>query len=722
MAKRGRPRKNKVQVEEEYYSLSPETKKAIFIVVLFALAVISSLSFLDLAGSAGQLISMALAIAFGLTKYLFPIILICLAYVLTQPSKYAPTWINYLGILIFILSFNGLIHLIVTRNILDTATDYAFAGLGGGLSGLALSYPLNQGLGFWASVVLLLAFTIISILLIFNTTLETLLDRTKLSNIGSFVSNPLKRNSGDDDDFDEEDDDDDEEESETNETEEIELEEDENEGLETIGQPIKTSGIFKKTPTAVENKFAESKFRNLQYDLPLGLLNGKSTKPKSGDVNLAMERIESTLHNFGIDIEMGEVNVGPTVTQYSFKPAEGIKLSRITTLNNDLALALAAHPIRIEAPIPGKSLVGIEVPNHQPALVPLRPIIDNKDFQEQKSKLSLGLGKDVSGKNWHCDLGKMPHLLVAGATGSGKSVCLNTIILSLVYQNSPETLRLILVDPKRVEFTVYNGIPHLLTPVITDVTKTINALRWAIHEMDQRFDILSKAGKRNIESYNEHSQVKMPYIVIVIDELADLMTAASAEVEGSIIRLTQMARAIGIHLVVATQRPSVDIITGLIKANIPGRIAFSVASSMDSRTILDSIGAEKLIGKGDMLFQTAELSKPRRLQGAFVSDREIKNVVNFLKQLAGEPEYDESIVEKQSNKSSFDFGGDEADDELFDEAKSVVLQAGKASASLLQRRLRIGYARAARLIDILEEKGIVGAADGARRGQKPIIV
>ena len=455
----------------------------------------------------------------------------------------------------------------------------------------------------------------------------------------------------------------------------------------------------------------------VKVDLPINLLDDKKSKPTSGDIKVGLEKIQKTLENFHIPVEMGEVQVGPTVTQYTLKPSEGIKLSRITALNNDLALAMAAHPIRIEAPIPGKSLVGIEVPNQKPAVVRIREILDTPEFKNRKTNITIALGKDVSGKAWVDDIGHMPHLLVAGATGSGKSVCLNAIIISLLYENNPDTLRMILVDPKRVEFPVYNGIPHLLTPVITDVTKTVYALRWAISEMDRRFDTLQKAKKRNLESYNLATKEKMPHIIIIIDELADLMVAAAAEVEACIIRLTQMARAVGIHLVVATQRPSVDVITGLIKANIPCRIAFSVASLMDSRTILDTSGAEKLVGKGDMLFMTPTTAKPRRLQGAYVSDDEIKRVVDFLRHAAGEPDYQTEITDKAatSGSTSFDFnGGGDSDDDLFDEAKKLVIESGKASASYLQRRLRIGYARAARLIDLMEEAGIVGPGDGAK--------
>ena len=458
---------------------------------------------------------------------------------------------------------------------------------------------------------------------------------------------------------------------------------------------------------------------HVKIDLPLDLLSGKIGKPTSGDIKTNAMVIQRTLENFGIPVEMNEVSVGPTVTQYTFKPAEGIKLAKITTLSNDLALALAAHPIRIEAPIPGKSLVGVEVPNQSKAVVGLREILESSDFKARKSNLTIALGKDVSGKGWSYDLPKMPHLLVAGATNSGKSVCLNSIIISLLYQNNPDDLRFIMVDPKRVELTVYGGIPHLLTPVITDVPKTVNALKWCLNEMDRRFELLSKHYKRNILSYNEKAKPdeKMPYIVFIIDELADLMVAAGRDIEGSVIRLAQMARAVGIHLILATQRPSVDVITGFIKANMPARIAFSVASGVDSKTILDTLGAEKLLGQGDMLFVTAEISKPKRLQGAYVSDNEIKRIVNHIKEQGGGTNYVEGITERQKVKGIAGMGldGEGGDsDELLEEAKELIINSGKASTSYLQRRLSIGYARAAKLIDLLEEAGVVGPGNGSK--------
>ncbi|MFH2018965.1 MAG: DNA translocase FtsK, partial [bacterium] len=458
----------------------------------------------------------------------------------------------------------------------------------------------------------------------------------------------------------------------------------------------------------------------IDYNLPLlDLLFTSKSKPTAGDIKGSSAVIKDTFNNFGIEVDMGEIRVGPTVTQYSLKPASGIKVSRITALSNDLALALAAHPIRIEAPIPGQSLIGIEVPNQKVAMVTLRELLESQEHRERKHNMTIALGKDVAGKVWFGDLPKMPHLLIAGSTGSGKTVCINTVILSLLFQNTPDTLRMIMVDPKRVELTLYNGIPHLLTPVITDPGKTVNALKWTIGEMERRFDLLAKCGNRDIDSYNKtHGEESMPHIVFIIDELADLMSMAASEVEAGIIRIAQMARAVGIHLIVATQRPSVEVITGLMKANIPARIAFSVASLIDSRTILDCQGAEKLLGRGDMLFLTAELSKPKRIQGAYVSEDEMKHVVKYLKEQCGEPVYDESIVSKSTGGSggaSNIFGGASDDvDALFEDAKKLVIESGKASASLLQRRLKVGYARAARLLDEMEEAGVVGPADGAK--------
>lgn len=468
-----------------------------------------------------------------------------------------------------------------------------------------------------------------------------------------------------------------------------------------------------------------------KYSLPpVDLLSRNETVPQSGNIKENSQIIKKTLENFGIPVEMAEVNVGPAVTQYAFKPAEGVKLSKITTLSNNLALALAAHPIRIEAPIPGKSLVGIEVPNKVRATVVLRNLITENTYQQDPAHLLIALGKDVSGTPVYTDLAEMPHMLVAGATGTGKTIFLNSLILSLLYKSTPENLRMIMVDPKRVEFQNYNDIPHLLCPVIYDASKTINALQWLAKEMERRFEVFSEVSSRNIKSYNSNKTIiaegkTLPYIVLIIDELADLMAAKGKELEAGIVRLAQMARATGIHLVLATQRPSVEVITGLIKANISSRISFQVTSQVDSRTVIDTSGAEKLLGMGDMLFLSSKSSKLTRVQGPYVSEKEVKKVTDWLgeqsKQIE-EPQTTliESLKESLERVSEAEDkgGGGEAffgdDDPLFDDVKRIVLETKKASASFLQRRLRIGYSRAARLIDMLEDKGIVGPADGAK--------
>jgi S-DNA-T family DNA segregation ATPase FtsK/SpoIIIE len=460
---------------------------------------------------------------------------------------------------------------------------------------------------------------------------------------------------------------------------------------------------------------------------PLSLLKSETSKPTTGDLLANANIIKRTLESFGIAVEMGEINVGPAVTRYTLKPAEGIKLSRITALNPDLALMLAAHPIRIEAPIPGKSLVGIEVPNKAAALVRLGSLMHYPDF-EKAGPLGFVLGRDVSGEPIFANIEKMPHMLVAGATGSGKSIFVHSILTSLLYKNSPQTLKLILIDPKRVELSIYDGIPHLVSPVITENKKALGVFRWAISEMERRYETLQKAGSRDIKSYNaNHPDELLPYILIAIDELADLMTSYGRDVEGSIVRLAQMARATGIHLLLATQRPSVEVITGLIKANITARVALQVASQIDSRTILDTPGAEKLLGHGDLLFLSAELSKPKRIQGAYLTEDEIKSVADFIREKnQGEITETEEVdfatpggaasggVSSGGSPNFDEYLEDENSDEMLDEAIAVVREANKASASLLQRRLKVGYARAARLLDLMEAGGLIGPGDGAK--------
>jgi S-DNA-T family DNA segregation ATPase FtsK/SpoIIIE len=451
---------------------------------------------------------------------------------------------------------------------------------------------------------------------------------------------------------------------------------------------------------------------------PLSILSEtEAGKAERGDIKGNASSIEKTLESFGITARVVEVNLGPAVTQYALEVALGTKLSKITGLERDLALALAAPTgtIRIEAPIPGRSLVGIELPNRSAEFVPLRKMMESDPMKENHSKLAVSLGLDVSGKALIADIGKMPHVLIAGQTGSGKSVCVNSFLGSILFRASPSEVKLILVDPKRVELTSYNGIPHLLTPVIVEPGKVISALRWILAEMDRRYKLFAQAGARNIDSYNEMSGFQaLPYIVLFIDELADIMLFSPVEVEDAITRIAQMSRATGIHMVLATQRPSVDVITGLIKANIPCRIAFAVSSQVDSRVILDTQGAEKLLGKGDMLYLPPEQAKPIRIQGAFVSDREISELVNFLKNQGIPVQYTEEVT-KMTKSGIAPVPGIEGDvDELFNQAVKEICQYERASASLLQRRLSIGYARAARLIDQLEAAGVVGPQDGSK--------
>lgn len=452
---------------------------------------------------------------------------------------------------------------------------------------------------------------------------------------------------------------------------------------------------------------------------PLDLLSGqKLGKADRGDINKNIEVIQNTLGSFGIQAQVTEVHKGPAVTQYALSIAMGTKLSKISALQSDLALALAAPQgqLRIEAPIPGRDLVGIELPNRSLEFVTLKEMLQSPAMQHSHSKTSISLGLDVSGQPVITDISKMPHILIAGTTGSGKSVLINSIVSSILFRASPEEVKFIMVDPKRVELTPYNEIPHLLTPVITDVDKVVNALGWAVNEMEKRYRIYQETGVKNIVGYNEQAGFQaMPYIVIIIDEMADIMMSKNAgDVEHNIVRLAQMARAVGIHLVLATQRPSVNVLTGLIKANIPARIAFQVTSMTDSRVIIDSPGAEKLLGKGDMLFIPPESAKPSRIQGAFVSDKEIRGLINFIRSTGVKPTIDETVTKAKPDKSNVTVGGHDfgSVDEKFEEAAYLCISEGKGSASLLQRRLEIGYARAARILDQLENAGVLAHTDG----------
>lgn len=682
-------------------ALTPEVKQGIQAVFFVTGGILFLLSLGGGAGRAGEAISHGLSILFGSARVVFPVLLILFGIGLFRYRQhYRFSWIAFFGTVLFLFSFTAFWHI---QYSLEFSLEAAQAGEGGGLAGFFFAYSLKNILGFWGALLVLVALVVSSLLIIFNASLEALLKalirlihKIFLTFRGGLARE--KRISFEEEpDFTKRD---------VEMKEEIPLH-------ASVRKEMPATPDHKEEPQSQMQILAPKVKTKIQ--LSLDLLEASTSQPTSGDIRAGKLILQKTFENFGISVEMGEVNVGPTVTQYTLKPAEGVKLSSIIALHNDLALALAAHPVRIEAPIPGKSLVGIEVPNQKIARVTMREALESEEFRKRPSNLSLALGKDVSGKVRISSLSSMPHLLIAGSTGSGKTVCINSIIINLLYQNSPEDLRFIMVDPKRVELPCYNGIPHLMTPVITDVKKTLHALRWTISEMERRFDVLSKARKRDLASYNASTAEKIPYLVVIIDELADIMVTVGVEAESLIIRLAQMARAVGIHLILATQRPSVDVITGLIKANITARIAFAVASQMDSRTILDTSGAEKLVGRGDMLFISAELSKPVRLQGVYVSDAEIERVVGVLKENTTEVAYDEGITAYKSDASSSGgLTGDDDDDELLSDAKEVILQAGKASASLLQRRLRVGYARAARLLDLLEAQGFIGPADGAK--------
>jgi len=694
-------------------------KKTIRAVVVLVVAIVWMLASFGLAGSFGDTLISLCKLLFGDWYWIALVGLfgIGIAYARFQQNEIIPS--QYLGMLIVTLGVFGFIHLFTP---FPESTNITREGVGGGYAGLVLGFPLRRMLGGIASGVVLFGLSIIGFVLIFGTNLlgcsyltaalrfvrhlRSSTIRAAVSARDSLVSRIRGERDGDD-----------------VEGEDVKqtfvhrdipnrrvLEKSDNEPdqMNNVRSGIAVGQQEPLLPEVSKKRFWK------HVDIPLDLLSGQSGRAISGDVNHTKEVIRKTFENFGIEVEMGDVSVGPTVTQYTLRPADGVKLSQITGLANDIALAVAAHPIRIEAPIPGKSLVGIEVPNHQIATVSLKEVLGSEEFRRKKTNLTIALGKDVSGKPWIADLGVMPHLLIAGATGSGKSVMINAIIISLLYQNQPDDLKMILVDPKRVEMTPYNDIPHLIAPVITEVDKTINALKWIVGEMDRRFKTLAQAGKRNIESYNVGRTEKMPYLALVIDELADLMAVAAGEVEAAIIRLAQMARAVGIHLVVATQRPSVDIITGLIKANITTRIAFSVASLIDSRTILDTAGAEKLLGRGDMLYLSASLSKPKRLQGVFVSDEEIGRVTGYLKESFGGAQYESEVVDKIREGYGVGSGAQRGEDSLLPAARELVLTTKQASTSFLQRRLSIGYSRAARLMDLLEAEGTIGPFDGAK--------
>ena len=702
--KNNKPERKKIELREE-------TRHSIWGILFFVFALFIVLSFFKSAGPAGAFFYGVFNSFFGIGYFLLPVLLVVLGISFMRSGKPQVARLHAIAGATTLLSALAIMD--IAQNGSQESTNVF---LGGYLGSIA-SWPFVKLFGTYASLLFLGALLIISIIVMFDEKPNLI---TFFENLKKLFSKKLNFSG-------------------------FVKSENTNENLEDMDEEYPTEEMV-PTPQIEERivksktheEIEEEEFKPMKSKRPisayvpppLSLLERDKGKPNVGDIKANMNIIQRTLLNFGIQVEMDEVTIGPTVTRYALKPAQGMKLSRILGLQNDLALALAAHPIRIEAPIPGKSLVGIEIPNKVKSTVGLATLLDDDKFKNAGKPLTVALGKGLSGKAYFGNLAKMPHALIAGTTGSGKSVTIHSIITSLLYRNGPEEMRFIMVDPKRVELTLYNKIPHLLTPVITDAKKCILALKWAAKEMDRRYDVLESHSVKDITSYHENvlSKMKkgdedevidkMPYIVIVIDELADIMMAYPRELEGAIVRLAQMSRAVGIHLLLSTQRPSVNVITGLIKANVPTRVALQVASQIDSRTILDAAGAEKLLGAGDMLYSGSEMSQPERLQSAFISEEEVKKVVQYLRtayqdELPDEIELSGSLEQGNGNLFGADLGGDE-DDNLYEDARQTVIETGKASTSFLQRKLGVGYARAARLIDMLEERGVVGPGNGAK--------
>lgn len=677
-----------------------------------SIGILFLLSVFGLAGPLGTTLNHFLTQLLGMGVYIVPFGFILIAIALFFAKTVQFNFAKNLGIIIFISAFLGLVHMKLPFE--NSAQNVETAG---GWVGFVASFFFRMYLQDTATYICLGGLFIIGLMISFEVSLRDLFNLfiPKIK----FTVNPS--------------------ESDTSGVQAVkiikpeftkkEILEAETKTMEDIPKIAKTKtdlNIIKPdiVPKAKKDILEIKETTYTDWEFPsLDLLKESSSETFADDKLLMKnaEKIREKLSQFGIEVTMKDVHVGPTVTQYTLQPNEGIKLTKITTLKDDLALALAARSIRIEAPIPGKSLVGIELPNEKRTIVHMREMLECEEFAQLKSSLRLALGRDVSGKPIVVDLGKMPHLLIAGATGAGKSVGMNSFLIALLYQNSPQDLKFIMIDPKRVELSIYNSIPHLLTPVITEADKALSALKWAVAEMMRRYTKCSDLKCRNVDEYNEIAEQKMPKIVIVIDELADLMMRQyKKDTEAAICRLAQMARAVGMHLIVATQRPSVDVITGLIKANIPTRISFAVTSSIDSRTVIDSIGAEDLLGMGDMLFLNSSLGKAMRVQGIYVDTEEVQKVTNRIKTTVTETEYTDITKEdfNENNQNgttpNFDFDEEDAGDDMFGEAVTLIKQTGKASASLFQRHLKVGYARAARLLDILEEKGIVGPAQGAK--------
>ncbi|HVU75273.1 MAG TPA: DNA translocase FtsK [Candidatus Paceibacterota bacterium] len=708
--KETKSRRKKEEVEDVYERIvSSEAMRGVLAIFLVAIAGFLVIAEVGGGGKVGIFVYEWFSWLLGVGYLLLPLSLVLTAVLIFRSFERNFGWVQLSSMLVFLLSALGLVGV-------------AFSGKGGVL-GQGVSGTLISAVDTTTTVIFLIAFILASLVIAFNINIVALFRAIKDWFLTEHPEEPTPLDevpvTG----------------MEDGDSEEPEAYEEEAEEPAERPEPEVKRFEQKETPAAAEGFPIIAATGSTYTPPPVSLLAKNKGKPEVGDVKANMNIIKRTLQNFGITVEMDEASIGPTVTRYSMKPAEGVRLSKIVALQSNLELALAASPLRIEAPIPGKSLVGIEVPNIARTTLGMAPLITDEQFSGSDKPLLTALGRSINGAAQFADLARMPHMLVAGTTGSGKSVTIHNFVVSLLYRCGPERLRFIMVDPKRVELTLYNSIPHLLTPVITDAKKAILALKWLAKEMERRYNILETERVRDIASYHENvlkpalekgvkegqpAPEAMPYIVVIIDELADIMTSYPRELEGGIVRLAQMSRAVGIHLVLSTQRPSVKVITGLIKANIPARLALQVASQIDSRTILDNGGAEKLLGAGDMLFLSGEMSKPRRIQAPYISEAEVKKVVDFIakqNEATIPSELNLSDDSKQNGGTDAIFASMESEDEgdeLYGEAKKTVLEAGKASTSYLQRKLGVGYARAAKLIDMLEDRGVIGPADGAK--------
>ncbi len=696
MAKRGRKKKSFGIIPR--LKLKPSTIQSIFFIFFLILAIISIFSFLQ-TGPIPTQYNLVLSNLFGFGSIFVPFLLLLIAFLFAKIKSPLKEPNVFLGFSIMFLSIISLFGQ-------GTVGDFFWEQLG------ILFGPIPTFLiyffSFIVGFVVLFDTSVVQIFKFFSNSFSLI----KKYSIGNSLDKKAKKTKESGDIF---------------QSQQLTIKDEYNDRENKQSDPtvVNVPPVMKPSASPSGNPFGSlSSSANQIWEYPdISIFDGSpGIKADRGDVRKNAQIIEQTLDSFGITARVAEVNNSPSVTQYALEVALGTKLAKIISLSNDLAMALAAPggQIRVEAPIPGRSLVGIEVPNKSLEVVPIRQILESDAMKQAKTKITIPLGKDVAGLSRVADISKMPHVLIAGQTGSGKSVCVNSWIATLLFRASPQEVKLILVDPKRVELTPYNGIPHLLTPVIVEPEKVLSALKWAVSEMENRYKMFTEVGAKNIEGYNNMAGFQsVPYIIIIIDELAEIMLFSPAEVEDNVCRLAQMARAVGIHLVLATQRPSVNVITGLIKANIPARIAFAVASMMDSRVILDSPGAEKLLGRGDMLYIPPELAKPVRIQGCFVSDKEINNLINFLKSQKSDAEYNDHILSQpiasptSMSKNIMQINGEERD-AVFEDAVRLVQETGKASASMMQRRLKLGYARAARVLDELEQAGIVGPANGAK--------